>query len=141
MPLYDYLETHPYGTHLYEFVYDFFVGGGVISSIPLVDVGDSVLPNNFVVNKATLNVIVPLDSASHTATAALSTGESAGDLKGATVVSAAPWKDVGITDLPILKKMTGDRIPTLVVAVQALTKGRFSIILVGYQSDAGPAPT
>ncbi len=93
------------------------------------------LPTGFVVTGAILEIITPLDSASHLATVALSSGESAGDLQAATLVSGAPWSTTGLKNLTHLFKITGAGFagnPLIVVAVEDLTAGEFTLHIEGY---------
>jgi hypothetical protein len=114
----------------YDFVYDFDESGGLVGTIPLV--GDNQIPAGFVIVDCFKEVITPLDSANHTATGALTSGEAANDLLTATVVSNAAWTATGTTKLSIVEKLTAARTPALVIAVQNLTQGKFKLHISGY---------
>ncbi len=119
----------------YAYNYDFARDGGGQGTIALAPSNGSQgtnLPENFVVTGAILEITTPLDSAGHTATAALTSGESAGDLKTAAVVSGAPWSTTGLKSLTALLKTTGSDAPALVIAVQDLTAGKFTLHISGY---------
>lgn len=117
----------------YDFYYDFDVDGGAVGTIPLR--GDNEIPENFVIVAAFLSLQTGLDSADSTATAAVTSGETAGDLKAATQVNNAFWTTAAtINGLTIKKVMSADRTPSLVVAVQALTQGKFWLHIDGFMS-------
>jgi hypothetical protein len=127
--------TDDQGPYVYN--YDFSRDGGSQGSIALSPSSGSQggnLPSGFVITGAILEVITPLDSAGHTATVALSSGESAGDLQAATIVSGAPWSTTGLKALTALLKTTGSDAPAMVVAVQDLTAGKFMLHIEGYLS-------
>lgn len=114
----------------YKFYYDFALDGGGTGTIAMR--GDTPLPINFVVNECFREVITAPDSAAHTATIAITSGEAAGDLLAALVVSNSGWSTVTTTRAQITKKMTAAHTPSIVVAVQALTAGKFTIYLTGH---------
>ncbi len=122
----------------FAYNYDFARDGGASGTIALVlsSGGNAVyggnLPSGFVVTGAILEIITPPDSAAHLATIALTSGESAGDLKTASVVSGAPWSTTGLKALVALLKTTGSVTPAMVVAVQDLTAGKFTLHIEGY---------
>ncbi len=121
----------------YAYNYDFDRDGGAQGTIALNPSSGSQgtnLPSGFVVTGAILEIITPLDSAGHTATVALTSGESAGDLKTASVVSGVPWSTIGLKSLVALLKTTGSRAPAMVVGVQDLTAGKFTLHIEGYLS-------
>ncbi len=126
-------STDDQGSYAYN--YDFSRDGGAQGTVPLLWSSGSQggnLPDNFVVTGAILDIITPLDSAGHTATAALTSGESAGDLKTAAVVSGAPWSTIGLKALTALLETTGSRAPAMVIAIQDLTAGKFTLHIEGY---------
>ncbi len=119
----------------YAYFYDFDIVGGTQGTLYLNNAIGSqpgALPSGLVITRAILEVITPLDSASHLATVALSSGESAGDLQAATVVSGAPWSSAGLKNITALFKTTGSDNPVIVVAVQDLTAGKFTLHIEGY---------
>lgn len=120
----------------YKFVYDFDVLGGGTGSIPLTQ-SDGPLPNGFVIQNAFIDVISGLTGGAG-ATGAITTGQSAGDLVIATVVAGAPFSTTGLkVTLTLLGtiatwvKTTAQRSPALVVAVNAVTAGKFNLIVEG----------
>ncbi len=119
----------------YAYNYDFDRDGGASGTIALQPSSGSQgtnLPENFVVTGAILEIITPPDSSAHLATIALTSGESAGDLKTAAVVSGAPWSTTGLKALTALLKTTASRAPAMVIAVQDLTAGKFTLHIQGY---------
>ncbi len=126
-------STNDQGSYAYN--YDFARDGGAQGTILLFPTSGSNaggLPSNFVVTGAILEIITPPDSAGHTATIALTSGESAGDLKTASVVSGAPWSTTGLKALTALLKTTSSHDPAMVIAVQNLTAGKFNLHIQGY---------
>ncbi len=119
----------------YAYNYDFARDAGAQGSIALTPSSGSQgtnLPSGFVVTGAILEIITPPDSSAHLATIALTSGESAGDLKTAAVVSGAPWSTTGLKSLTALLKTTASRAPAMVIAVQDLTAGKFTLHVQGY---------
>lgn len=123
-----------------KFVYDFSVLGGATGSIVLTT-PDGVIPANFVVQNAWIDVLTAPDSATHLSTFALTSGEGAGDLVVAALVSGAPWSTAGRkVTIPLLGtiatwiKTTVQRSPAVVVAVEALTAGKFNLFVEGMVS-------
>ncbi len=119
----------------YAYNYDFARDGGASGAIALQPSSGSQgtnLPTNFVVTGAILEIITPPDSSAHLATIALTSGESSGDLKTATIVSGTPWSTTGLKALTALLKTTASRAPAMVVAVQDLTAGKFTLHIEGY---------
>ncbi len=118
----------------FAYNYDFDLFGGAQGTIYLATNvgGQGALPSGFVITRAILEVITPLDSASHLATVALSSGESAGDLQAATLVSGAPWSSAGLKNITALFKTTNSDNPIIDVAVQDLTAGKFTLHIEGY---------
>ncbi len=119
----------------YDYNYDFARDGGVQGTIFLFPTSGSQgtgLPSNFVVTGAILEIVTPPDSSSHLATIALTSGESAGDLKTAALVSGAPWSTAGLKTLAALLKTTSSHDPAMVIAVQDLTAGKFDLHIQGY---------
>lgn len=120
----------------YKYTYDFGILGGATGTIALTAAG-SALPNNFVINEAWFDVITVLAGGAG-ATAALTSGEAADDLVAATVATGAPWSTTGrkatlvvIGTIASWIKTTGIRSPALVVAVNALTQGKFNLFING----------
>jgi hypothetical protein len=114
----------------YDFVYKFSVDGGVIGTIPLR--GAKPLPIGFVITGVIKEVKTALDSAAHTATGALTSGEVAGDILAATLVSNTTWTTTGVISHPSVIKTTALRVPSLVVAVQNLNAGEFTLHISGH---------
>ena len=91
------------------------------------------LPANAIVTGGFYDVNTAFDSASHTATIAVSV-ESAGDIQVAAAVSGAPWSTINRkaitpkahTPESTSIKTTVAREITVAVAVQALTVGKFT---------------
>ncbi len=130
-------STNDQGPYAYN--YDFARDGGAQGTIFLFPSSGSnggSLPDNFVVTGAILDIITPPDSAGHTATVALTSGESAGDLKTAAVVSGVPWSTMGLKSLVALLGTSGSRDPAMVIAVQDLTVGKFTLNIEGYLSSS-----
>lgn len=124
----------------YGFVYNFATLGGTQGTIPLTAM-TAAIPNNFVIQNAFVDVITPLGSGG-AATAAVSTGQGAGDLIAATVVVGAPFSTTGLKVTTALMgtiatwiKTTAQRTPTLVVAVSDLNAGKFNLFVEGYVSS------
>jgi hypothetical protein len=124
---------------IFQFVYDFSVLGGATGSIPLTQINGP-LPNNFIVQNAFIDTISGLTGGAGS-TGAVTTGQGAGDLVIATVIAGAPFSTVGpkIT-IPLLGtiatwiKTTAQRTPALVVAVNAVTAGKFNLWIEGVLS-------
>ncbi len=119
----------------FAYNYDFDRDGGASGTIALQPSSGSQganLPASFVITGVILEIITPPDSSAHLATIALTSGESAGDLKTAAIVSGAPWSTTGLKALTALLKTTASRAPEMVVAVQDLTAGKFNVHIQGY---------
>jgi len=124
----------------FQYVYDFTVLGGATGSIPLTQINGP-LPNNFIIQNAFIDVISGL-TAGALATGAVSSGQSAGDLVIATLIAGAPFSTTGpkIT-IPLLGtiaswiKTSAQRSPALVVAVNAITAGKFNLWVEGVLSS------
>lgn len=112
--------------------YDFAVDGGLVSTIPLrSDDGD--IPNGSVIEGGYIDVQTILAS-SGSPTVALQ-AEAAGDVQAAAAFGGAPWSTTGrksvvpaFTGATTLKT-TALRIPAMVIAVAALTGGKFELVL------------
>ncbi len=121
----------------YAYDYDFARDGGAQGTIALTASNGSKgtgLPTGFVITGAFVEIVTPLDSASHTATAALTSGEAANDIQTAIIVSNTVWTTVTTTRKSVVIKTTTDRTPSLVIAVQDLTAGKFTLHIDGYVS-------
>lgn len=125
---------------VYQFVYDFTVLGGATGSIPLTQINGA-LPNNFIIQNASLDVITGLTGGAG-ATGAVTTGQAANDLVLATVVAGAPFSTIGPkVTIPLLGtiatwiKTTAQRTPALVVAINAFTAGKFNLFVEGIPSS------
>lgn len=119
-----------------QFVYDFSVLGGSTGSIPLTQINGPI-PNNFIVQNAFIDVISGLTGGAGS-TGALTTGQGAGDLVIATIVAGAPWSTTGSkVTIPLFGtiatwvKTSAERSPALVVAVNAVTAGKFNLWIEG----------
>ena len=124
----------------FQFVYDFSVLGGAVGSIPLTQTNGP-LPNNFVIQNAFVDVITGLTGGVG-ATGAVTTGQGAGDLVIATVIAGAPFSTTGpkitialLGTIATWIKTTAQRSPALVVAVNAVTAGKFNLFVEGYISS------
>jgi len=125
----------------FQFTYKFSRDGGAQGSIALTQL-DGPIPNGFVVQNSFLDVTTPLGSAG-LATAAVTTGQGAGDLVVATLISIAPFSTTGPkVTIPLLGtiatwiKMTADRSPAIVVAVADLNAGSLNLFVEGFLSLA-----
>lgn len=122
----------------FVYTYDFAINGGAVGTIPLT--GSVGLPNKFVITHAYIDVITGLTGAIGS-TGALTTAQGAGDLVVATVIAGAPWSTAGIkATVPVGSaataiKLTAERAPAFVVAVDAVTAGKFNLIIEGHQSS------
>lgn len=115
---------------IYE--YDFAVDGGAVSSIALRRITGQAIPSGAEVVDSIIDILTALTSGG-AATAALQV-EAANDVVAAAVVSGAPWSTLGRkAGIPVgaatSLKTTAQRDPTLVVAVAALTAGKFRLVL------------
>lgn len=114
-------------------VYDFAVLGGAVSTIPLT--GLTGIPANAVIIGGVLYVITAPTSADSTATIALQVN-AANDIVAAAAVSGAPWSTTGLKAIvPIFtaatyKLTTAARDISAVIAVEALTAGKFALTLL-----------
>lgn len=124
----------------YIFTYDFSINGGAIGSIQLTQNSGS-LPDKFVVQNVTIDMITALGS-SGASTSAITTGQGAGDLVAATLVVSAPFSTIGQKATLVLPatassfiKTTASRSPSLVVAVANLNAGKFKLFVEGFQSE------
>ena len=120
----------------YDFDYDFTRDGGVQGTLALTPRNGSkgALPAGFVIVAVFKEIITSLDSASHTAQGALTSGESAGDIKAATIVSNAYWTTHGhgVAKAQMFTETTTPRTPSLVITVEDLTAGKFTLHFDGY---------
>jgi hypothetical protein len=116
--------------------YDFTKDGGTVGAKTLraVDVNGGTLPAGSVVVGGYVDVLTAATSAASTATIALHV-EGAGDLVAAAAVSGAPFSTTGRKDIvpdstgSTAVKTTVARAITATVAVQALTAGKFRVVL------------
>ncbi len=121
--------------------YDFFYDASIDAKTGTVQLrGANALPSGLVVVAAFVKRQTKLDSASSLSQAALTTGESAGDIQAALVVSNAVWATTGttITGYNIKKEMTGTRHPALVITIEDLTQGKFWLHIDGYTAPVDP---
>lgn len=111
--------------------YDFAVDGGAVGTITLR--GDNRIPNGSVVLGGYIDVTTLVTSGGAATLAAQVQG--AGDLVAATVVSGAPWSTTGVKSVvPVFTgasaiKLTAERSLAVVVAVAALTAGKFKVVV------------
>jgi len=124
------------GKSIFQFVYSFADLGGATGSIPLTQINGPI-PNNFIVQNAFVDVISGFTGGAGS-TGALTTGQGAGDLVIATVIAGAPFSTTGPkVTIPLFGtiatwiKATADRSPALVVAVNAVTAGKFNLFVEG----------
>lgn len=112
-------------------VYDFAVDGGAVGTIVLR--GDGGIPNGSYIIGGLIDVITPVTSGG-AATVGVN-GNAAGDLVAAAAVSGAPWSSAGLKSvIPAFTgataiKTTADRSLAIVVAVAALTAGKFNVVV------------
>jgi hypothetical protein len=112
--------------------YDFAVDGGAVGTIVLRS-DDGPIPAGSYIMQSVLDVLT-LFTTGAGATAAL-TIESAGDVVAATIVSGAPYSTTGLkTTLQLgtgasMIKTSASRSPSLVIAVGAITAGKFRFVL------------
>jgi len=120
-----------------KFTYDFSVRGGAVGDIAL---NGEPLPKNAVIWDGVVDVITPLTGGA-SATAAVSTSQSANDLITAADITGAPWSTTGSKALvPVGTaaasiKLTAERHPKLVVGTADLTAGKFNLFIEYYLSD------
>jgi len=120
-----------------KFSYDFDAQGGVKGDITLAG---TPLPDNAIVWDGVVDVITPLTGGG-SATAAVTTAQSANDLITAADVTGAPWSTAGskalvpVGDASNSIKMTAERAPKLVIGTAALTAGKFNLFIEYYLSD------
>lgn len=114
-------------------LYDFAVDGGAVSAIALLPSTD-LIPLGAVILGGYIDVQTVPTSSSSTATIAVGV-EAATDLQAAAVISGAPWSTTGRKSItPVFTgassvKTTAARNITATVAVQALTAGKFEVVL------------
>lgn len=125
---------------IYKFIYDFSVLGGATGSIPLTQT-DGPLPASFVVQNVFIDVLSGLTGGVG-ATGAITTGQAAGDLVIATIVAGAPFSTTGLKvtvsllgTIATWVKTTAERSPALVIAVNAVTAGKFNLMVEGVISS------
>jgi hypothetical protein len=123
----------------FKFVYDFTVNGGSTGSIPLTQINGP-LPTNFIIQNAFIDVISGLTGGAGS-TGALTSGQGAGDLVVATLIAGVPYSTTGVkVTIPLLGtiatwiKTSAQRSPALVVAVNAVTAGKFNLWIEGVLS-------
>jgi hypothetical protein len=124
------------GKSVFQFVYDFSVNGGGTGSIVLTQINGP-LPANFVIQNAFIDVITGFTGGAG-ATGAVTTGQGAGDLVIATIVAGAPFSTTGpkvtislLGTIATWIKTTAPRSPALVVAINAVTAGKFNLFVEG----------
>jgi hypothetical protein len=124
----------------FQYVYDFTVLGGATGSIPLTQTNGP-LPTNFIIQNAFIDVISGLTGGAGS-TGALTTGQGAGDLVVATLIAGVPYSTTGVkVTIPLLGtigtwiKTSAQRSPALVIAVNAVTAGKFNLWVEGIVSS------
>lgn len=110
--------------------YDFSTQGGAIGTVNLLDdLGQKCqLPNKAVIRDVLIDAVTTATGAVG-ATIALSSGQSAADLKGATGFASFTGLLAGIPvgSAATAIKLTADRNPTLTIATAALTAGKLNV--------------
>lgn len=122
--------------------YSFARDGGAVGSISLKDADGNavVLPAKAIIMQATIDVVLAPTSGG-SATIALTSGASAGDLLAATAFGSAPWSTIGVkAGIPVgtaatMIKLAADGSVAMVVAVAALTAGKVNVFLDYVLSD------
>lgn len=140
---------------VFKGIYDFAVQGGAIGTIGLYDAFHGkaqtlYLPANFIVTDFILDCTTALTSGG-SATAAITSGQSAGDLLTATAYSSAPFTGVityssatsanlgaantsSAVKVPSTQASPGSQV-SVVIATAALTAGQFICHIEGFLSD------
>jgi hypothetical protein len=125
--------------HIAKFSYDFAKQGGAIGTIGLKNEDGTAasLPKGAIVQNGVIDVITAPTSGG-SATVSFSTGKTAADLKAATAIASITGLvatiPVGTAGTSI--KLTADTVPSIVVAVAALTAGKFYVIVEFTLSDS-----
>lgn len=118
--------------------YDFAVDGGAIGTITLRSANGASLGNVIPVGSVIVGGYIEVDTGFTTGTAAtmaLTTGESAGDLSAATVVSGAPYSTTGRKSITpaftgaTAVKTTVARSVQAVIAVGTVTAGKGRVVV------------
>jgi len=116
--------------------YDFASDGGAISAISL----DVIIPNNAVIWDGYIDVVTTCTSGTDAATIAIH-AQTANDLVSAVAISAATDWDAGLrATIPVGTvasgiKLTADRTITATIAVEAVTAGKFHVVLFYITTD------
>jgi hypothetical protein len=125
--------------HTLRAKYDFAVQGGAVGAVTLLDVStgkSAVLPKGAIVRHCIIDVITPATT-SASGTLALSTGQTAADLKAATAAASytglLACVPVGTAASAI--KLTADRTMVGAIATGALTAGKLYVIVQYELSD------
>lgn len=118
--------------------YDFAKQGGAVGSITLVDSDGQAaqLPSKAIVKQVLIDVITAPTSGG-AATLALTTGQGAGDLLGATAKASFTGLLAGVPvgSAASMIKLTATRTLSLAVATAALTAGKFDVFVEYYLSE------
>jgi hypothetical protein len=118
--------------------YDFAVDGGAVSTITLrssvSDAQGNVIPNGSVIEGGYVDIATQPTSGTSTATIAVQ-AEAANDIVNAVVISNAQWNSAARKSvIPAFTGLTGvkttaERNVKIVIAVEALTAGKFKVVL------------
>lgn len=122
------------------FEYDFAIDGGGIGTISLRPIGGSPLPSGAIITDSIVEVLT-IPTSGGAATIAV-TAEAANDIVAAAAISGAPWSSLGRkAGVPVSAatsvKTTAVRTPAAVVAVAALTAGKFRVSLEYIDPNVG----
>lgn len=113
--------------------YAFATDGGAVGTITLRS-NDGPIPAGAYITGGFVDVTDTPDSAASTATIAVQ-AVAANDVITAAAVSGAPWSTTGRKDIipdstgSTALKTTGETSPAIVIAVQDLTEGVFTVVL------------
>lgn len=120
-----------------KYTYDFDSQGGATGDITLQ--GEP-LPQAAIVWGGVVDVIEAITSGG-SATAGISTSQSADDIVADAAVSGAPWSTTGLKAIVPAQaydsaiKMTADRAPKLVITTADLTAGKFNLFIEYFLSE------
>lgn len=130
---------------VFKGVYDFDVQGGAVGAVNLYDpmLGENaplILPPGFVISNVLIDVLTALTSGG-AATVALTSGVAAGDLKAAAgfagytgILAGIPVSAATAVKVPASTVVPGS-VAQAVIAVAALTAGKFNVHIEGFLSD------
>lgn len=130
---------------VFKGVYDFSVQGGAVGAHNLYDpmLGENaplILPPSFIISNVSIDTLTALTSGG-AATVALTSGVGAGDLKAAAgfagyvgVIAGIPVSAATSVKVPAATVEPGV-VAQMVIAVAALTAGKFNVHIEGFLSD------